>query len=95
MLGRDWGKNSENSSKMYHESKDFFGAPAFLIMTDFRVRSLGKCLYFPLDRRRRKVFPQRYSTLILQSQTCVRLRRHRRPAVRDGHKGPGDKKFLH
>ena len=41
-------------------------------MTDFRVRSHGKCLYFPLSRRRRKVFSQRYSTLILQSQTCVR-----------------------
>ena len=67
-------------------SLDFFGALAFIIMTDFRVRSLGKCLYFPLHRRRRKVLSQRYSTFILQSQTYVRLRglrRRRRPSVRE------------
>ena len=47
------------------------------------VHSANACTPVLLHRRRRKVFSQRYSTLILQSQTCVRLRRRRRPAVRE------------
>ena len=87
MLGRDWGKNSENSSKMYHESKDFFGlrnhdrfSCAFtrlmLVLPSFCIGVGAKCLVSDIQPSSFKVKLASASVAVVVRQSETALARY-------------------